>query len=109
MRKAEDSEWVRRGGLGLRAGLGSRDGGLEVGEGLDLSSGMVTRRGICRDSLLVRAREEDELHLGRNFQPRGSCPVMTDVCTGGGEEQDEEEEVDERGVGDLQIPMGGQE
>jgi len=57
----------------------------------------MTGRGICRDSLLARAREELELDLGCIFQPRGSWPVMTDVWTGGGEEQEEvvEEEVEE--------------
>ena len=60
---------------------------LEVG--LESWSGKMTGRGICRDNLLVRDRAEVELDLGCNFQPRGSWPVMMDVCTGGGEEQDE--------------------
>lgn len=74
----------------------------------------MTGRGICRDSLLARARGEEELDLGRNFQPRGSWPVMTDVGTGGGEvqeqveEDDEEDEEDER-LGELKTPMAGQE
>lgn len=61
----------------------------------------MTGRGVCRDSLLERARVEEE-DLGRNFQPSGSWPVMTDVLTVG-----EEEQV--RGAGKLQIPMAGQE
>lgn len=102
LRKAEESEWWRRNGLGLRGGFvlceGSGLGVLSDGEvraGQDL--GKMTGRGICRDSLLVRARGEVELDLGCNFQPRGSWPVMTDVRTRGGEEQEEvvEEEEEE--------------
>lgn len=59
----------------------------------------MSGRGICRDSLLVRACEELELDLGCNFQPRGSWPVMTDVGTGGGEEQEEVEDEEEEECG----------
>lgn len=122
-RKAEESEWRRRDGLGLTGGLVLCEGsGSEVlsdgviGVGLDLGSGKMTGRGICRDSLLVRVRREVELDLGCNFQPSGSGPVMTDVCTGGGEEQDgvvedeqEEEEQEDDRLGEGKIPMGGHE
>lgn len=64
-------------------------------------------RGICRDNLLVRAWQD--LDLGRNFQPRGSGPVMTDVWTGGGEEQEEVVEEEEDEDGEVKIPIGGQE
>lgn len=117
LRKAVESEWWRRDGLGLQGGfvLGEGSGlralsSWELGAGLVLGLGKMTGRGICRDSLL--ARREVELDLGRNFQPRGSGPVMTDVWTGGGEEQEEveDEEEEEYGwLGELQIPMGGQE
>lgn len=87
LRKADDSDWWRRGGLGLRGGLvlgeGSESGGLKSG---------ITGRGICRDNLLVRVLAELKLDMGCTFQPRGSWPVMTDVGTGGGEEQEEEVE-----------------
>lgn len=73
-------------------------GGLVLGNGSgfrELTSGIVGR-GICRESLLARARGLSELDLGCNFQPRGSWPMINDVLTGGGEEQDEVvEEVEE--------------
>lgn len=54
-----------------------------------------------------------ELFLGRNFQPRGSWPVMADVLTGGEEqeevEDEEEDEEEDECVGERKIPMGGQE
>lgn len=69
--------------------------GLVLGNGSGfrgLTSGIVGS-GICRESLLARARELD---LGCNFQPRGSWPMMADVLIGEGEEQDEVvEEVEE--------------
>lgn len=74
--------------------------------GLVLASGKMTGR----DSLLVR--QEEELDFGRNFQPRGSGPVMADVWTGGGEGQEEVEDEEEEEywlLGELQVPMGGQE
>lgn len=119
LRKAEESEWWRRGGLGLRGGLvlgeGSGLGVLsdwELEADPDLGSGKMTGREICRDSLLMRAWGDMELDLGRNFQPRGSWPVMTDVWTGGGEEQEEvedEEEEEDGWPGEPKTPMGGQE
>lgn len=86
---------------------------LEVEPGPDLGSGKTTGSGICRDSLLVRAQGEVERDLGRNLQPRGSRPVITEVCMVGGEEQEEEveeeEDDDEDRLGELKIPTGGQE
>lgn len=112
LRKAEESEWWRRDGLGPR-------GGLVCGEASGLKvlhacgSAGITGSGICRDSLL--ARREVEAALGCNFQPRGSGPVMTDVWTAGGEEQEpvedkeEEEEEEYKKLWGRQNPVGGQE
>lgn len=108
LRKAKESEWWRRGGFGLKVGFVFWEGsGLRALSSCELDAGLVsgigntTGRGICSDSLL--ALQDVDLDLGRNFQPRGSGPVMTDVGTGGGEEQeevedDEEEEYGLRGV-----------
>ena len=70
---------------------------------------MMTGRGICRDSLFMRARGEVELDLGCNFHPRGSWPVITDVGTGGGEEQEEVEDEEEMEDSEPRTPRGGQE
>ncbi|TNN43071.1 hypothetical protein EYF80_046750 [Liparis tanakae] len=85
---AEESEWRRRVGPGIRTG----------------------RRGVCRERRAATGRGEAEPDLDRSFQPRGSRPVTTDVWTGGGEEQEEEEEEEEeKKEGEPKAPVGGQE
>lgn len=89
-RKAVGSEWRRREGLGLMAGLG-----LDEVSGLGELGVWTSGRGICKDNLLVRSWDTPKLDFGCNFQPSGSWPVMMDVGTEGGEKEKEVAEEDD--------------